>query len=127
MEPLEVLITIRGDKPDVAESVREELGKAAVYCLGQPAGEVSDAGLGSESDLLHFTVDEAKGVERVMLPVFTRPDVMREALLRNPDWQSLAVLQVSGRALLDNVDVDVTIVINPWTRLEFRLAPVAAA
>lgn len=123
MQPLEVVIALKGDKPEAVTAVKDQFGKTEVYCLGQPAGDLSVPGQGSESDLLHFTVDDAKGVERVMLPVFTRPDIMKEALLRNPDWQTLSVLQVNGRALLDNVDDDVIIVINPWSRLEFQLPP----
>lgn len=123
MQPLEVVIALKGDKPEAVTAVKDQFGKTDVYCLGQPAGDLSVPGQGSESDLLHFTVDDAKGVERVMLPVFTRPDIMKEALLRNPDWQTLSVLQVNGRALLDNVDDDVIIVINPWSRLEFQLPP----
>jgi hypothetical protein len=38
---------------------------------------------------------------------------MREALARNPDWQTLAVVQVQGQGLLEHVDRDVTIVIGP--------------
>jgi hypothetical protein len=58
-----------------------------------------------------------------LLPVFTSLTTMREALIRNPEWQTLSVLQISGGALLDNVDDDVTIVINPWTDLEYQLLP----
>ena len=76
---------------------------------------------GSESDLLHFTIHDAQGAERVMLPVFTQPEIMRAALARNPDWQTLSVLQVQGQALLENVHPDVIVVINPWSRLEFQL------
>ena len=60
-----------------------------------------------------------------MLPVFTRPVVMREALARNPDWESLSVLQVQGGALLERIDAGVIIVTNPWSRLEYQLPPAA--
>src|ERR1039458_5857931 len=43
-------------------------------------------------------------------PRLRRPEVMREALARNPDWQTLAVVQVQGQGLLEHVDRDVTIV-----------------
>ena len=62
-----------------------------------------------------------------MLPVFTQPEIMRAALARNPDWQSLTVLQVQGEALLAHVHPDVIIVINPWSRLEYQLPPSAHA
>jgi hypothetical protein len=125
MEPLEVAIALRGDRPDGAGAIREALGGTEVLCLGQPAGEMATAQQGSESDLLHFTVDDAEGAERVMLPVFTSTEIMREALARNPDWQTLSVLQVRGEALLDHVAAEVIIVINPWSRLEYQLPPSA--
>ena len=127
MQPLEVVIALKGDKPEAVAAVKEQFGKTNVYCLGQPAGDTSVPGQGTESDLLHFTIDDSKGIERVMLPVFTRPDIMREALLRNPDWQTLSVLEVDGKALLENVDSDVIIVINPWSRLEFQIPPADGA
>ena len=97
-----------------------------MYCPGQPAGQLATPQQGNEADLLHFTLDGgAGGGERVMLPVFTRPEVMREALARNPDWQTLAVLQ--GQGLLEHVDRDVTIVIDPQSRLEFHLTSAPAA
>jgi hypothetical protein len=123
MQPLEVAIALRGDRPDAAGAIREALSGAEILCLGRPAGQMSTPQQGSESDLLHFTVDDAEGSERVMLPVFTSTEIMREALARNPDWQTLSVLQVQGGALLDHVDADVIIVINPWSRLEYQLPP----
>ncbi|MGP8161577.1 MAG: SseB family protein [Candidatus Dormibacteria bacterium] len=127
MEPLEVAITLKGDSPDAVDAVRTELGKADVFCLGQPAGHMATSQQGSESDLLHFTIHDAEGAERVMLPVFTQPEIMRAALARNPDWQTLSVLQVQGQGLLDHVHPDVIIVINPWSRLEFQLPPAPRA
>jgi hypothetical protein len=44
-------------------------------------------------------------------PVFTNPAAIREALIHNPEWQRLSLLQINSGALLDNVDV--TVVINP--------------
>jgi hypothetical protein len=127
MEPLEVAIALKGDSPDAFETIRGELSRADVFCLGQPAGHMATAQQGSESDLLHFTIHDAQGNERVMLPVFTQPEIMRAALARNPDWQTLSVLQVQGQALLDHVHPDVLIVINPWSRLEYQLPPTGQA
>jgi len=125
MEPLEVAIALKGDGPDAVDAIRAELSRAEIFCLGQPAGQMATSQQGSESDLLHFTIHDAQGAERVMLPVFTQPEIMRAALTRNPDWQTLSVLQVQGQALLDNVHPDVIVVINPWSRLEFQLPPAA--
>jgi hypothetical protein len=110
-------------QPGLASRVRQRLMTDQVYALGYPAGDMAMPGMGTESDLLHFTIDDESKTERVMLPVFTRVDVMREALKRNPDWQTLMVLQVNGAALLENVDQDVVIVVNPWSPLEFQLPP----
>ncbi len=98
MEPLEVAIALKGDSPDAVEAIRAELSRAEIFCLGQPAGHMATSQQGSESDLLHFTIHDAQGAERVMLPVFTQPEIMRAALARNPDWQTLSVLQVQGQA-----------------------------
>lgn len=103
--------------------VRDLLRAADIFVLGQPAGDTSVPGQGTESDILHFTVDDAEGHEQVLMPVFTRPDVMRSALQRNPDWQDQSVLQVSGGDLLANRDGDVTLVIDPWSSLEFQIPP----
>ena len=123
MEPLEVAIALKSDRPEGVDAIREALGGSDVLCLGQPAGQMATAQQGSESDLLHFTVDDSDGTERVMLPVFTSTEIMREALARNPDWQTLSILQVQGGALLDHVGSDVIVVINPWSRLEYQLPP----
>jgi hypothetical protein len=125
MEPLEVAIALEGDRPEAAAAIREALTAAEVLCLGHPPGASSAALQGQESDLLHFTVDGTGGAERVMLPVFTGQEIMGGALARNPGWRALSVLRVTGAALLDHVDADVVIVINPWSRLEFQLPPAA--
>jgi hypothetical protein len=57
------------------------------------------------------------------VPIFTRPDIMRAALLRNPDWRTVNPIEVSGGDLLDTRDPDVAFVIDPWSPLEFQLPP----
>ncbi len=118
---LDVAILSAGTAPQAVATVKEVMGDTYVYALGSPAGDTSIPGQGTDSDLLHFTIDDAQGVERVMLPVFTQPAIMREALLRNPDWQTLSVLEMEGAALLENIDDDVIVVINPWSSLEFQI------
>jgi len=94
--------------------------RSTFLALGSPAGEVTD-GHGSQSDLLHFTAG-ADGAE--FLPVFTRMPALTTGLAKGgPMWWSLSVLSIEGGALLDNVDPDVTIVINPWTWLEYQIPP----
>jgi hypothetical protein len=109
-----------------ANAVRFAVSRANVFALGEPAGNRTEHG-GSESDLLHFTVDDPDGTEKVMLPLFSAPDYMAVPLQRNPEWQSMSVLQLDGDETLRNVDPDVTVVINPWSRLEFQLPPLAQA
>ena len=111
---LEALLAADDEGPEAGQ-VRDAIRATEVYALGHPVDEEAS------SDLLHFTVDGPGGPDLVMLPVFTRPDAMREALLRNPEWQALSVLEVNGGALLDNIEPDVTVVVNPWTPEEFML------
>lgn len=110
-------------RPDAVAEVRRVLSEVDVFTLGTPAGETQVPGISTESDLLHFTIDDSEGQERVMLPVFTTTQALRSALFRNSDWQSLYILQVSGKGLLENVETDVTIVIDPWSDLEFHVLP----
>jgi len=106
-------------------AVHKLASETDLFVLGQPAGDTSMPGRGTESDILHFTADVDEE-ERSFMPVFTRNDVLRNALIRNPDWQSLSVLEVAGGDLLATRDDDVTIVIDPWDpHLEFQLPPAA--
>ncbi len=99
------------------------LQDTTVYALGEPVVGNRAAG----TNLLHVTVNLEEGDgETVLLPVFTGPNHMREALLRNSQWLSLAVLEVNGGDLLHNIDRDVTIVINPWSDLQY-LTPAPGA
>ena len=105
--------------------VRQAFRDSEVWVLGFPAGETTTRAEGivggSESDILHFTIDDEDGKEKTLLPAFTSRDTLREALLRNPEWHNLSVLGVNGGALLDNIDKEVDVVVNPWTRLEYQL------
>ena len=105
---------IRATSNDAA--VRERLRNSDVLVLGTRAGAI-------DSDLLHFTADDAGDVEHVYMPIFTRIDVLQSALERNPEWKTLDVMETSGGALLDNRDDDVTLVIDPWSPLEFQIPP----
>lgn len=120
VEPVESAVAQAGGDADL-ERVRDAVASAGIYALGHPAGDTWVPGHGTESDLLHFNLDNEMGTEVTMLPVFTNASALRSALLRNPDWQELSVLEVDGEALLTNVDDDVTVIINPWTDQEFQL------
>ena len=101
------------------DNIRTALQQSHVYALGESAGTVEGV-VGAESVLLHLTIGEGDD-ERVILPVFTGIEAIQIALLRNPDWRSLSVLSINGAALIDVVDPDVHIVIDPWTEREFQL------
>jgi hypothetical protein len=98
------------------------LRDAHVYVLGETAGDLSEPGRGTESDILHFVV-ELDGRDTVMMPLFTNVQTMRDALVRNPDWQDNSILEVDGGELVDHRDRDVTLVVDPWSDLEFQVPP----
>lgn len=128
MHPLEVLIAIKRTSKEHDKKIREEFSRTDIYALGMAAGETKPDGSGTEGDLLHFAIDdEESGQEKIMFPVFTRPDAIREAITRNPDWLQLSVLQVKGDDLLEHLEHDVTIVINPWTDIEYQFPVVETA
>lgn len=118
---LDEAIALSEDDPDSIAAILQQFRDGEVFGLGNPAGEVSPDGHGTEIDLLHFTIDDGAIESRVVLPVFTQPSIMRRALIRNPDWQSLSVLKLNGGALYDNANNDVAVIINPGSRLEFEL------
>jgi hypothetical protein len=120
LEELEAVLRDAVGRTGQAAVVRAAIRTVELYALGHTAGDTSVPGRGTEADLLHFGIDLA-GEEVVMLPVFTNSAVMREALLRNADWQQMSVLSVNGGALLDNIDDEVVLVINPWSDLEFQI------
>ncbi|HKB51077.1 MAG TPA: hypothetical protein VKC63_06570 [Solirubrobacterales bacterium] len=97
------------------EHILDLLAKSQVFALGEPAPDDS-------SDLLHFEIEEDDGRDVVMMPVFTNWRVLNEALKRNPDWQTVLVLVISGGGVIDNRDSDVVLVVNPWSEeSEFQL------
>jgi tetratricopeptide (TPR) repeat protein len=104
---------------DLAESaeVLEDLSHQRGYTLGAPP-EVPSAGEPG-SDILHFAIG-ANDAEQVYLPAFTRPEYLQDALYRNPAWFNLAVLDMQLGDLLDAIDSDVRLVINPWSDLEYQ-------
>jgi hypothetical protein len=94
-------------------TVRRLIRDAKIFALGEPAGDTSVPGQGTESILLHFTV-EIDGRDEVMLPIFTNRTVLSESLERNQDWLKWNVLWMDGGQLLKARDSDVILVINPW-------------
>jgi hypothetical protein len=121
---IDLAITAYGNELEGRTEVVTVMRHSRLFALGQPAGDLSVPGEGTKSDLLHFTIDDSHGVERVMLPIYSDPQLMVDSLIRNPDWQQLNVLEIAGDAILDNVDEDVIVVVNPWSRLEYQI-PIA--
>lgn len=121
-KPLEAAIKGLRESPDPQAAVRQAMSASPVLTLGLPAGEVTPMG-GSEADLLHFSADDDNGVEREFLPVFTSAEALKTALHRNLEWWPLNVLVNNGGELLRKIEGQVTVIVDPWTDLEFTLAP----
>lgn len=114
---LKTAIQQRRELPEILQA----LAAARVLTLGRTVPNDPES-----SDLLHFEpTDDGNSEEDVpsRLPVFTRVEILVAALKRNEDWQELMVLSVHGASLLDNVEDDVSIVIDPWSNLEFQVPP----
>ncbi len=58
-----------------------------------------------------------------LLPVWTRPDALESALHHRPELQTLETMAIPGADLLDRVRKGVVVVLNPWSKWEFRLHP----
>jgi hypothetical protein len=119
MEPLERLIAAALSGVEPLASVIEQFSKTDVYAFGLPAGDTSVPDRGTESDLVHSADEHG----REELKVFTGFRFLRVALQHDVDLQQMLVLRVNGGELYENVADNVTIVINPWSDLEFRIPP----
>lgn len=115
---LEGVIRSAPETANSVDAVREALTQVNVFAIGSPAGDLSLAGRGTRSDIVTY-----RGSGSVLMPVFTAVDVLRDALIRVPEWRSLSILEVNGLELIRNVDPDVTIVVDPWSDLEFHIPP----
>ena len=95
----------------------------AVYVLGNVAGTVTEnQGVqvgGTECDLLHITIDDDGG-EKVILPLFTGVPAVVTAVIRNPEWAGLNVLEVDGASLVENKAHDVNLMADPWMPNELQ-------
>ncbi|MGN6275517.1 MAG: SseB family protein [Solirubrobacterales bacterium] len=121
------------DRPDGARELEEALARredaglairtAHVLTLGQIAGDISANGKeGSETDLLHVS-DEENGKGRVWVPAFTAMPHMATPLREHRDWQNLSILELDGAGLMDALDDDVEVRINPGSDDEGRIPP----
>jgi prevent-host-death family protein len=106
---------------DRVEDVRHALTEIDVLTLGHPAGDTSIPGAGTESEIVTYTDQTGPDQAWNLLPVFTHVDILRSALEHNPEWQTLAVLRIGGKELVENIDPDLVIVVNPGSDLEFRI------
>jgi prevent-host-death family protein len=120
-EQLKEAIRTTSHMPDAVERVREALAQVDVLTLGRPAGRQPRHG--SESDVVTYAGSSEDGYANVVMPIFTSVAELRTALGRNPTWQALDVLELNGKGLVENVDPDVTIAIDPWSSSEFLVPP----
>jgi prevent-host-death family protein len=104
------------------ERVREALAHVNLLTLGRSSSRRAGAA-GDVSDVVTYVASDEEGSESIAMPVFTDVAELRAALLQNPRWQSLQVLPLSGRGLIENIDPDVTIAIDPWSSSEFKVPP----
>jgi hypothetical protein len=121
-DPLDAAIAGRARGSGKLADVLRSLTTSDIYALGRVESDASATGADAKSDLLQFAV-EADGKPRFIMPVFTQPEILRQALLRNPDWQTQSVLEMSGSDLLPAIGDDVTVIINPWSDLEYEIPP----
>jgi prevent-host-death family protein len=119
--PLEQAIRSAADAPAAVEAVREALMHVDVFALGSPAEDLASAGKRTVGDFVTYSAADVP--DAVLLPVFTGLDALRSALAHQPEWLSLAVFQLNGRELVQQVDPDLTIVVDPWSELEFSVPP----
>lgn len=117
---LEAIIRDSREQTNSESRVLEAVRTAQIYALGAPAGQMS-RNTGTESFLLHFTIDDQAGTEIELLPVFTTLSRIQPGIIRSPFWSLQSVLRLDGDVLLRNIGDEVHIVINPWTDLEFQL------
>jgi hypothetical protein len=105
-----------------ASQVVKSLSDADVFVLGQAAAHITKGTPSPRSELLHFEVESTKR-SLMFLPVFTRPDALRNALREHPDWQRQSILELKGDELLTGRSEEVWLVIDPWSPREFELPP----
>jgi putative sterol carrier protein len=118
--PLERISRVHGDNPSFDAAVRQLLmqPESMVFALGMPA----PGGAVDTAYLLHCTVPV--GEETIpMLPVFTRLENVVSAVVMNPAWQSLQVVQMQSHAVLGDLEEEEWLGINPWSGREFKLPP----
>lgn len=104
-----------------ASGVEESLASSDVLALGRPLLQPGAEG----SELLHFEAETGE-LSGLLLPVFTQPDALRQALKDHPDWHEQSVLEFKGAEILSARGDEVKVVIDPWSELEFVLPPKAA-
>lgn len=109
--------------PNAIEEVRLALMAGAVLTIGFPAGVKAVEGHGARGGIVTYTDDEGPNKVSGLMPVFTAVDILRSALNRYQTWRSFDVMLVNGKSLLENVDPDVTLVIDPGSDEEFRIPP----
>lgn len=109
--------------PHAVEKVRAALMEGEVLTVGSPGADRSAPGKLARGGIVTYSDEDDPSGHAALMPVFTTVEILRSALRSHRAWQTFDVLVVSGRSLVENVDPDVTLVIDPGSDEEFRIPP----
>jgi len=111
---IEQAILREGDTPNGVVSVTREFMRSDVLVL--------DATKDPDKNILMFlTLESDDGTKRFALPVFTREETVHVALAIQPDWAEQYLVRRDGGELLNIIEDDMNVVINPYTEHEFYI------
>lgn len=111
------IVVKQASRDAAADKVREALRETKVFALGHDA-YVNTEDVAEGGDILRYVIDDGS---EITVPVFTRYEFTEAAYERNPAWRTLPVAEVRGDVLLDELGQELTVVINPWSPLKFKL------
>jgi hypothetical protein len=115
---LETALGLPDVDPTKTSRVVNALQRASLLTLGDKVGP-------TQTKLLRYKVDDPAAWGRFFVPAFTREEYLNNAVFHNREWGRLSRLAVRGKDLLDAVG-DATLVLNPYTRLEYGLPPLGS-
>ena len=111
---LETVIALEGEGPAKDVLVWGQFKSADVFALGHSGPDKQI------KDILYYSAPSQDGGQEDLIPVFTRIEFLQQAVGQNPQWANWEILSVNGGELLDAMDAS-GIVINPWSRLAYRV------
>lgn len=115
---LETALGLPDIDPTKTTRVINLLQRVNLLTLGNQVGP-------TQTKLLFYKLDDPMDWGRFFVPAFTRDEYLNNAIFRNREWARLSRLSVRGKGLLEAIG-DATLVLNPYTRLEFRLPPLGS-